>query len=731
MDNTRVETSGGGRDDGAEPSSLDPNLPNRRACEACRARKIRCNRESPCLHCLQAKIRCIHADAKPKENRTRILITPQFEQKIDLIDRRVDEVTRLLKFLKTNRPPQAVDGGGAGCHPSKDVATPAKNPSSISTPYSHLVQPGSIAAPVVEGDSSLTAQSVFANEFLQKVVRTDSLQDSSLKMRETLDALSSIVTALRQRTTASEMAYPHARPMQRPPLSGCELPPIEKAVALIRSAKSRRRLGGTAWVYAFLPMQRFPDLCLNVYFSEDHSEADFITINAGLSSLFWDYAAHGPPELKEENLAYARMCRVNLETALSNLPMHLPASSDMIVALLFGAFHAIELSRPSLSWTLSSKASELCQTLGYHRLASMKNDTKKDVDHHTFLFWNVYFVDKSLSLRLGRASTIPDWDVAVPFPSMEDPGHGGIWPFFVLWIGAAKCQGNIYELLYSPDSISQPDHVRQARVQALVTELHGLEKMTRETHAKWHDYSKEAIDDDLMSFFMVSDDVLRLSLLTLVYRAAPRPAGSVMTFSSDCIKAARATLERHQDCIVVMRKSNEAYFPTYFHWTLLFAPFTPFIVIFCQVIETQNQTDLAYLHAFVTSIQSAPTVSDAAARMHRLFQVLYSVALRYVEFRTSTPQTCQAKASAEMDSYLAALGFPFAGLGDGQQHQLQQQPHSGFEQGAGDGMGEGRRPSASPVMSMGNGTQLEDWFNSNQAMMELLQQPALDFPIPT
>ncbi|KAH6952454.1 fungal-specific transcription factor domain-containing protein [Ilyonectria sp. MPI-CAGE-AT-0026] len=650
------------------PISLCTATANPPQCDACRARKIRCDRESASSHCLHAKIDCIHADTKSKESRTRIPLTPQFEQKIDRIDRRLDEVIRLLKVLKMNRPP---NGGGdsGGSRQSKDTTTPGKVLSSISTPYSHIVQLESITGPVVEGDSSLVAHSVFANEFPQKVASPGSLQDPSLEMLETVDALSNIATALTQQTAASEMAYPHTRSIQRTHLSGCELPPIQKVVALIHTAKSQRMSEGTAWIYEFLPMQRFPDLCLNVYFSEDHSEADFIAANAGLHSLFCDYAAHVPPELKEENLAYARMCRANLETALSNLPLHLPATSDMIAALLFGAFHAIELSKPSLSWTLSSKASQLCQTLEYHRVASMENDTESEVEYKKFLFWSVYFVDKSLSLRLGRPSTMPDWDIAVPEPSAEDACQGRIWASFILRIGTARCQGNIYELLYSPDSISQPDHVRQARVQTLVTELHRLEKMTYETHIKWHSSSKEAISDDLMCFSVVFNDVLHLSLLTLAYRAAPRPTGSITTFSSDCIKAARATLERHQDCVVM---------------------------------ETQNQTDLTHLHAFVTSIQPAPTVSDAASRMHRLFQVLCSVALRYVEFRISTPQGCQTQASVQMNTYLATLGFPLAGLSEGQM------------------------APANPMMTMANGAQLEDWFYSNQAIMELLQEPTLD-----
>ncbi|EQB52059.1 hypothetical protein CGLO_08344 [Colletotrichum gloeosporioides Cg-14] len=327
-----------------------------------------------------------------------------------------------------------------------------------------------------------------------------------------------------------------------------------------------------AWIYDFLPTRRFPDLCLNVYFSENHSEYDFITVNGGLYSLFTDYAAQISPEDKKEYQEYARMCRTNLETSLSNLPLHLPASADVIVALLFGTFHAVEISKPSLAWTLASKASELCQTLGYHRVECLKN-TKDDgkprvrgMHWHQFLFWNVYYIDKSLSLRLGRASTIPDWHITMPEPSLEDPLEDPLLPYYVLWIHTAKCQGKIYEMLYSPDSMAQPYHVRQTRVHELVSMLHDVETRTQEANAKWGDRAREMVEGAFVDFCLISDSVLRLSMLTMVYRAAPRAEGSPTTFSPECIKAARAALEKHQECVSVMRKSHDVYFATYIHW---------------------------------------------------------------------------------------------------------------------------------------------------------------------
>jgi hypothetical protein len=69
-----------------------------------------------------------------------------------------------------------------------------------------------------------------------------------------------------------------------------------------------------------------------------------------------------------------------------------------------------------------------------------------------------------------------------------------------------------------------------------------------------------------MDFFYTSDSVLRLSLLTLVYRAAPHLPGSATTFSPSCITAARATLEKHEECIKIIHRSQTPYLATHLHW---------------------------------------------------------------------------------------------------------------------------------------------------------------------
>jgi hypothetical protein len=58
----------------------------------------------------------------------------------------------------------------------------------------------------------------------------------------------------------------------------------------------------------------------------------------------------------------------------------------------------------------------LGQDLGYHRYQTMKDDSKEDRETKIYIFWMIYFFDKSMSLRLGRASFIQDFDISLSNP---------------------------------------------------------------------------------------------------------------------------------------------------------------------------------------------------------------------------------------------------------------------------------------------------------------------------
>lgn len=162
---------------------------------------------------------------------------PFSERKIDLIDRRLEGVTRLLEEIKTTIPVANAQLAAQGKDATPD-RTSQPSGSSTSTPFSLAMQLAS-NSPIIEAEaeSSLAAHSIFAEDFLQNVIGSDSLQSADLEMRKSLDSLHCIVDALKQQTAGTEMVYTMANYVSRPTLSDIKLPPIQKTVALIHEFK--------------------------------------------------------------------------------------------------------------------------------------------------------------------------------------------------------------------------------------------------------------------------------------------------------------------------------------------------------------------------------------------------------------------------------------------------------------------------------------------------------------
>ncbi|KAK7421255.1 hypothetical protein QQZ08_010032 [Neonectria magnoliae] len=163
-----------------------------------------------------------------------VFTLPPSERKIDVIDRRLDEVTQLLQSLNTG----LLDAGARPFRttPSEENKTKPLVPTESSRPFGRVFESAS-DSPVNDGESSLAAHSVFANEFFQKAARTGSVQNSSLEMREILDSLQHIVDSLKRQTTATTMSYPNAKKTTHISLRNYEVPPIRKAVAILCAAK--------------------------------------------------------------------------------------------------------------------------------------------------------------------------------------------------------------------------------------------------------------------------------------------------------------------------------------------------------------------------------------------------------------------------------------------------------------------------------------------------------------
>ncbi|KAK6500278.1 hypothetical protein TWF481_010623 [Arthrobotrys musiformis] len=688
-----------------------------RTCDQCRARKVRCDREAPCSNCRITQRECSFTGAgqRARAARQRVLISHQYENKIDGFEARLTGIEGMLRELTTS-----LKRGGT------------TTPRSDSVPHMHNYTTPKSAEPdttcerasipdivaedndqAFEGNSSLAAHTKFASEFLEQAVTNTSLdRQLSPDMKNTLASLQKMVRMQNRKGDPLESRLAHQKPMPKGGFSQLPLPPPDVILRLLRKVKASPPMTFLMSL-TFVTVDDFVDSCRKIYFpTEDYNIATFIIVNTGLYYLFQDNKCSATDEFTEEEcLKYCNMSRDNLETALANLPLLLPARKDMVEALVLSATYAVEISKLSLAWQLNCSAALICQTLGWHRL---QNDGTAD-DSRTTLFWFCYMLDKGLALRFGRSSMIQDWDVSAPkhFGNATLPAS---WNLMIgLWINTGGILGEIYQHLYSPSALAREPIHRVETARLLVEKMENIwQEMVDTSIASGarHQDSLKAFGNDprnqtTLDMVYKSGKVTHLSSLTLIYRAIPSAPGFPSTFNAECIDAARAAFGFHRECME-LTADNLVAMAGYLHWTILYSPFTPFIVLFCHVIETSNLDDLRLLEQFAESLQPALSISQAIEKLHRLCKLLHQIAALYIEAKGQQPQGSDMNmVGNDLDTYLSQLGFLT-------------QSHATEAVNISDTSGLGGVPIMNP------GQELGDWFSGNRYVLGLMEDDFLD-----
>ncbi|KAF4508921.1 hypothetical protein G6O67_005242 [Ophiocordyceps sinensis] len=670
----------------------------RRACDQCRLRKIRCDRDWPCANCRVAKRACSSTGAgqRPKEPRQRVLISSQYERKIDQIESRLGNIESLLKTIASPIAPvdhgRAANTPGTGC--SSSIPTTATSTTAADFESSD-------EEPAFAGDSGLTAQTTFASEFLEKAVRRTSLRKVNPKMEAAFANLRQLVEMQKLRSISHGPRFPLQKPVPAGGVCKLPMPPMSAVVALLKHAKAAPPTLFTV-MCALVGLSDFANLCRLVYFAtEDFSDATFTIVNAMLYNLFMEqHALATDPMVRDEYHAYMQRCRANLETCLANTPLFLSAKIENVQALVLGALYAIDVSRPSVAWHLSCMGAQLCQAAGYHRSETLKHDPPSVSKLKRILFWHVYTLDKGLGLRLGRAPVINECDIDIPRVFEFDSWGLESCTIPTLWVKISHLQSRIYEQLYSPAALACPQAELVARARVLAEDCRKLEVESEDSREQVYNYLKAVNSSEIVDVFLRGDEVQFQVTLTLVYRVIPAPEGSISRFCDECLEVARKAMQVHQRYAEFTNLGS--YFRSiYVHWNLLLTPFAPFFVLFCYVIETSSLEDLGLLQDFVTSLDGSRESSETIDKLYRLTQVMVDVAGLYVEARTQQQDDqTMAPIGDEFEMYLGQLGFMPT-----EDQTLTDAPSS-----------------RGPPGGNGQVAQIADWFSGNRNMMGLLEE---------
>lgn len=587
----------------------------------------------------------------------------------------------------------------------------------------------------------MAAHSAHASEYLSAAVgNSPETQD----MRSALSSLKSLVSkhhsGLPRRQTRFRPKADRGISMA-PPL---QLPPSEVVTRLLTRRDNEEHQNEIfELLFPYCDLDHFKEMLKEVYFdSKECSTVKAVLVQAGLYYLFLETRAcadkfEGSEVFDAEMTKNMALCKDNLEICLDRLELLLPATDESISALSIGASFAVDCSKPALSWSLLVTAIGLAQSLGYHRADSPCPSEALRI-RRTYIWWTLYSFDKSLSLRLGRAATIQEFDITVGPMSYPVPkGNQGdkIWGDMMrCWMSFASIQGRIYKELYSPAALAASDETRTANAFALARDMEALQLASSKINI-------DGIESERGRYFVTSgvatDKIGHVVALTMIHRATSPSTQP----TQKCIEYARLAIDGHKLAYSAYKETDADLWEAYLLWTVIHAPFTPFTVLFCNVIATSDRADLNRLGDFANSLESSFANTEATLKFRRVCQMFHQMAVRYVEAKARSSSTPAPNVPVEVN-HKNPFGAPYPegnimGLGVPWQdfNMPDSVPVSEFDQyftalGFAPQPGNGvvrqsvtEAPVVGPDGQMAyDATGLGNWYQGNQYMFNLLEQ---------
>jgi hypothetical protein len=113
----------------------------------------------------------------------------------------------------------------------------------------------------------------------------------------------------------------------------------------------------------------------------------------------------------------------------------------------------------------------MCQRLGLIRETLPKPETREEKSRRVKIVCWIHILDKMLAMRLSRPTLIRVGEITLNFEAFEDTGSDGLPPVMSKWTNFCDVQGRVYDDLYSPRALLQPDDERESRARNLAEDM--------------------------------------------------------------------------------------------------------------------------------------------------------------------------------------------------------------------------------------------------------------------
>ncbi|KAH7148222.1 fungal-specific transcription factor domain-containing protein [Dactylonectria macrodidyma] len=581
-----------------------------RACHNCRIRKIRCNRQLPCSNCVTSHLIC-----RPVAKSSAVVqLSPNerspSEEQFQNLHERLCVVEEALK----SQTSQSIKGSE-----SRHVVNPQAIRDDRLTPNSSMGN----RAPSFEGTSSFGQQTLLACQVSEL---TTSEAGHSPSILEEVAILRAILRNPENSPTMRPGRSLHELPNDD--LKRMELPPSNFVIQVLGILKDTKSL--LFLFHAVQDQSQVEELCRRIYFPlEPLSASELILFNGMFSVILSDLMNHTHENLDEEEVRrFQSVCQENFESAYETYEVVTSPTYQHTLALSIALIQAQMEGNLALHATLTSVAARHCLALGYHREERMMNLSSVEAQRARRLFWRIFIFDKNLSLRLGRAPIIQDYDVDVKqwIPS-QDPGDSPWDQVFAAFVEFSRISAQIYQKLYSPSS----NRLEASKRQALVDDLSA-------TLSRWHEGwqqidASKAYCREIFTTILEPAEVTYYSVLTILYRGM-NLSNSVQDIVPACFEAAQQGLR----AFLKLWPHNKSVPATHHYgiWIFLYSSFTPFIVAFLHCIKNEDAKDLELLKNVLDTVEQTSSVRETLKRQFDLCRALYRIAELFINDRLST-----------------------------------------------------------------------------------------------
>ena len=281
----------------------------------------------------------------------------------------------------------------------------------------------------------------------------------------------------------------------------------------------------------------------------------------------------------------------------------------------------------------------MAQDAGYHRLPPYS--VAPEVTPKRLLFWFLYCLERSMALNLGRASSVADYDIQTDRPKYPEELGDTVWgALFSSWFDFSKLQGDIYDQLYSARAQKEAVEVKVDLARKLAIRLKTVQTgfMVGEIQMG-KEYFQDSIREGLLSILIV-----QYSVLCLVYRMIPpTPVNNEpihpLKSCDEAIQAARQALHTNNEAWALLYHKSKEEWRLFAHYSLLWCPFIPYIVLIGNVIADGNVDDFKLIEKCVDTLHTASQVSVSVSKLYRACRIFYQIAKLYLSQRDKDPQS--------------------------------------------------------------------------------------------